>query len=128
MEDLRAIIFAMQCLRNAHRLTRLVLVWFVMAIGVAVASPLVHPQSTTLVCSVGGVMKLLPAGGDADAPVAATGLLDCPMCLQLAAPPATLPGACCSQRATSGPVLEPASVAGIRTAAPLPGRGPPVRA
>ena len=128
MEDLRAIIFAMQCLRNAHRLTRLVLVWFVMAMGVAVASPLVHPQSTTLVCSVGGVMKLLPAGGDADVPVAATGLLDCPMCLQLAAPPAALPRACGSQQATSGPVLEPASVAGIRTAAPLPGRGPTVRA
>ena len=34
MEDPHAIIFAMQCLRHAHRFARLVLVWFVMAIGV----------------------------------------------------------------------------------------------
>ena len=39
----------MQTLRHAHLLARFVLVWFVCALGVAVASPMVHPQAMELV-------------------------------------------------------------------------------
>jgi hypothetical protein len=34
---------AMQTLRHARQLTRFVLVWFALALGVAMASPLVSP-------------------------------------------------------------------------------------
>jgi len=57
--------FSLQSLRNAHRLTRFVLVWFALFVGAAVASPLVKPEAVQLVCA-----------------------LDCPACLPLIAPPA----------------------------------------
>jgi hypothetical protein len=48
--------FSLQTLRNAHLLTRLVLVWFALFVGAAVASPLVKPEAVHLVCSaIGGV-------------------------------------------------------------------------
>ena len=82
--------FSLQSLRNAHRLTRFVLVWFALFIGVAVASPLVKPQAVHLVCSAIGGVKLVQvdaAGANVDAAVAHTAL-DCPACLPLIAPPA----------------------------------------
>jgi hypothetical protein len=80
---------SLQTLRNAHRITRFVLVWFALFIGVAVASPWVKPQSSQMVCSAMGDMKLVTvdaAGDDVGAPVAHTAL-DCPACLPLNAPP-----------------------------------------
>ena len=80
----------LQSLRNAHRLTRFVLVWFAVFVGVAVASPLVKPQAVHLVCSAIGGVKLVQvdaAGADVDAAIAHTAL-DCPACLPLIAPPA----------------------------------------
>ncbi len=44
----------LQPLRNAHHLTRLVLVWFALFIGLAVASPLVNPQGVQEVCTTAG--------------------------------------------------------------------------
>lgn len=83
----------LQTLRNAHVLTRLVLVWFALFIGVAVASPLVKPEATQLVCTAMGSMKLVQADADdagATAPLHTA--LDCPACLPLIAPPqATAP-------------------------------------
>ena len=82
--------FSMQTLRNAHLITRFVLVWFALFIGVAVASPLVKPQSSQMVCSAMGDMKLVTAdaaGDDVGAPVVHTAL-DCPACLPLIAAPA----------------------------------------
>jgi hypothetical protein len=81
--------FSLQSLRNAHRLTRFVLVWFALFVGVAVASPLVKPEAVQLVCSAMGGVKLVQldaAGADVDAAVAHTAL-DCPACLPLIAPP-----------------------------------------
>ena len=80
---------SLQSLRNAHRLTRFVLVWFALFVGVAVASPLVKPQAVHLVCSAIGGVKLVQldaAGANVDAAVAHTAL-DCPACLPLIAPP-----------------------------------------
>lgn len=79
----------LQSLRNAHRLTRFVLVWFAVFVGVAVASPLVKPEAVHLVCSAMGGVKLVQAdaaGAEVDGVVAHTAL-DCPACLPLIAPP-----------------------------------------
>ena len=46
--------FSLQSLRNAPHLTRLVLVWFALFVGVAVASPLVNPEGVQLVCTTAG--------------------------------------------------------------------------
>ena len=82
--------YFLQSLRNAHRLTRFVLVWFALFVGAAVASPLVKPEAVQLVCSAIDGVKLVPvdvAGADVDGTVAHT-TLDCPACLPLIAPPA----------------------------------------
>lgn len=49
----------MSALRPTRSLACLVLAWFVLALGVAVASPLVKPQSWQMVCSAAGTVKLL---------------------------------------------------------------------
>lgn len=76
----------MHALRNARTLARLVLVWFALSIGVAVASPLVKPQAMELVCSGSGVMKVLVKTDDGVKEVSSH-TLDCPLCANLTAPP-----------------------------------------
>ncbi len=116
-------------LRHARLLARLVLVWFVLAVGVAVASPLVKPQSLALVCSGAGALKILVVGDAADASLAGAGLLDCPLCLQGGAPPPAAPvGACGLSVAAASLSAPPWPVVAARAAGPLPGRGPPVHA
>lgn len=76
----------MQTLRNVRLLARFVLVWFALSIGVAIASPLVKPQSMALVCAGAGGMKFVKPGVDGSSePVRLT--LDCPLCANLGAPP-----------------------------------------
>lgn len=115
----------MQRLRHARFLARLVLVWFVLALGAAIASPMVKPQPLDLVCSSAGGVKLLAPGDDGA--VALSGhALDCPLCASMGAPPPVAK--------LSGPVALPlssvvASIPAARIAAliaaPLPARGPP---
>ena len=50
---------SLQTIRSLRWLARLVLAWFVLSIGVAVASPLVNPQAMELICSGSGAIKLL---------------------------------------------------------------------
>ena len=79
---------SLQSLRNAHYLTRFVLVWFALFVGAAVASPLVKPETVHLVCTAIGGVKLVQvdaAGADVDAAAYHTAL-DCPACLPLIAP------------------------------------------
>jgi hypothetical protein len=57
----------MQRLRNARLLVQFLLAWWVLAIGVAIAAPLVHAQPLEMVCSVGGSMKWV-ASAAADTP------------------------------------------------------------
>ena len=116
----------LQTFRSAHRIARLVLVWFVLSLGVAVASPLVNPQATELICSGAGVMKLLVKNADGSSTEVVTRMLDCPLCATVGAPPQ-------AARVTAEPaqplghVLQtiPAAHIAARTAAPPPGRGPP---
>jgi hypothetical protein len=113
----------MQALRNATLLARLVLAWFALSIGVAVASPVVNPQAIELICS-GGVVKLAASGENSGQP-ATNHTLDCPLCAPLVAPPAAAQGQ--AQPLPLGHVLRsiPAARIAALTAAPPPGRGPP---
>lgn len=115
----------MQTLRRAHFLARFVLVWFALALGVAIASPIVKPQSLELICSAGGTVKLMVTGDDGAAqPTAHT--LDCPLCMISSAPPPALQLQAELQQPLAHVLrsLSAAHIAG-RTAAPLSARGPP---
>ena len=79
------IIAAMQSLRSARLLARLVLAWFVLAMGVAVAAPMVQPRGLDFVC-VGTGLKLVQTGADGQSAVVPGGL-DCPLCSTAIAPP-----------------------------------------
>lgn len=129
----RAIIAAMTCLqqlRQAARLARVVLAWFALAIGVAVAAPMVNPQAMELVCSGSGAMKLVVKGaGDApDAPAASSShTLDCPLCATPAGPAPDPLAAWAPPREPLAFALQRDQAAHLRavTAAPLSARAPP---
>ena len=57
---------SMHMFRTSSLLARLILAWFVLTVGVAIASPLVHPQGMELVCTTGGTVKLVVLGDDDD--------------------------------------------------------------
>jgi len=115
----------MHPIRQLRWLARLVLAWFVLSIGVAVASPLVHPQAMELICSGSGAIKVVVKTDDGAQELAGHSL-DCPLCLLVGAPPpasqARLPVAHPLAHALR-PI--PAAHIAARTAAPLPPRGPP---
>jgi hypothetical protein len=99
---------AMQTLRHARQLTRFVLVWFALALGVAMAAPLV-------------------ASEEGDEAQSTSASMDCPLCMSLAFPSAPL----ALQVVKPSPLshaLQPIAAAHIAsaTAPPLPSRGPPV--
>lgn len=118
----------MQRLRSSSLLARLILAWFVLTVGVAIASPIVHPQAMELICTTGGVAKLVVLDEDGQQASSATHhTLDCPLCLQLSS---TLPlqqGAE-HQSQPLAHVLQKAVAATIAAlvGAPLPPRGPPI--
>lgn len=115
----------MQPLRQARFLARLVLAWFALSLGVAIAAPLVKPRAMDLVCSAGGALKLIVKSDDGAKEVSGH-TLDCPLCVPLGAPPpAARPQAVPPQALAHA--LHPIVAAHIaaRTAAPLPPRGPP---
>lgn len=116
----------MHRLRTAHLLARCVLLWFALSLGVAVASPLVNPQDTQLVCSGAGVMKLLVKDVDGKLVEGSGHKLDCPLCASLGAPPPTPariipPSQPLAYATQSIPAARMAALVG----APLPARGPP---
>jgi hypothetical protein len=114
----------MQTLRNVTLIARLVLVWFALSLGVAIASPLVKPHGVQLICT-GAAMKMVVVGDDGQAPAPAH-TLDCPLCASISAPPpmdivvfgAAVP------RAFAAPVGRAQAVFFV-VAAPPPARGPP---
>lgn len=128
-------------LRRLTALTRFVLVWFVLSMGVAIASPIVKPQDILLVCTASGAMKVVvknASPSDAsdandtandDTSSVLSSAMDCPLCMTITAPPPV-----------TQPAIEPVSPLAYalrsipsahiaaRTAAPLPARGPPQHA
>ena len=95
----------MQSHHTLRTLRLWVLAWFVLALGVAMAAPLVSPPSMELVCSgtgTGGKRLIVQAADGLAAPHAST--LDCPLCLAADTPPSS-PGA--AQPTAQAPAYEP---------------------
>jgi len=83
----------LQSLRNAHRLTRFVLVWFALFMGVAVASPLVSPSNAQWVCTSDGHVQQVVDHGEGPGASDSSHSMHCPLCLPMAAPPVVQPPA-----------------------------------
>ena len=117
----------MTALRTFSALRLWVLAWFVASMGVAIASPLVHPQAFEVICSGAGTIKLLVQTDDGTVEMGAMGI-DCPLCFTPSAPPPT-PVAAVQPPHPLAHALQPVEAARIAaaTAAPLPARGPPSR-
>lgn len=107
-------------------LARLILAWFVLTLGVAVASPMVYPQAMELVCSDGGTMKVVVIGEDGEAVQVGQHTLDCPMCLAAVLPPAfvSIPFPHLAPLLLAQHPFAAAHIAAL-VGAPLPPRGPP---
>lgn len=112
---------------------RLVLVWFALFIGVAIASPILNPTETQMVCSSAGGMKMVVSGAnanasdkDADKAQTATNM-DCPLCAPVCVPLQSR-SASFDHASPLAHSLHPIAAALIatQTAPPLPSRGPPV--
>jgi len=116
----------MQTLRNARLLTRLVLVWFALFIGASVAAPLVHPQTSQMVCSAMGMQMVASDDGAGDSGSQPSGSMDCPLCVHVIAPPVPVAGDFDLSSALAD-ALRPTAAAHIAwlTGSPLPPRGPP---
>jgi hypothetical protein len=117
----------MPALRNARHLVRLVLAWFVLSLGVAIASPVVQPQPMQLVCSAAGAIKVMVQTDDGVRELGASHL-DCPMCMLTVAPPPAAASADLPRILPLGHAVQsiPAARIAAATAAPLPARGPPL--
>jgi hypothetical protein len=117
----------MQRLRHARFLARLVLVWFALAVGAAIAAPAVGASSLELVCS-GSAIKLVVKGDDGSTrPIGHT--LDCPLCVPMDAPPAAASTRSFAPPTSSSPVEAIlSSRIAAQTAVPPPARAPPAQA
>jgi len=116
----------MQPLRNARLIARLVLAWFALSLGAAIASPLVAPKATQLVCS-GASVKLIVENADGSMAEIGHSALDCPLCAVMNAPPPVANAVVQPSHALSHALL-PIQAAHIaaRIGAPWQARAPPV--
>ena len=109
-----------------HKLiARLVLVWFALFIGVAIASPILNPTETQMVCSSAGGMKMVPSSEEG-AEAKLTANMDCPLCAPVVVPLQS--GSTTFDHASPlAHSLHPvaAAIIAAHTAPPLPSRGPP---
>lgn len=112
---------------HLRAMSRLVLVWYVLFVGVSVLASTLQPKTMEVVCSAMGVMKVV-VQSEGDGPLVSGGM-DCPMCAH--ATPALPPPAVAAlahvpdARAHIVQAL-PEALLLARTAPPLPSRGPPV--
>ena len=132
----------LQFLRQSKHIARWVLMWFALSVTVAVAAPVLNPQTLTLVCTAAGQVKLVSAastGNTAAVSSDASGTsgvaadlhkhLDCVLCLALNAPP--LPDAGFALQAPDGadkPVMAAGFLVPRARALTLSARGPPALA
>jgi len=116
----------MHTLRNAKRLTQLVLVWFALFLGAAMASTVIQPENTQMVCVAGGGVKWVSMDdGAGDGERNASLGMDCPLCASVVLPlPQSSSGVTPSPLAHALTPLVAAHLAQA-TAPPLPSRGPP---
>lgn len=112
-------------LRNTPWLVKLALLWFVLTLGAAVASPMVNPQTERVICTSAGMLKVVLAD-DGSVTAATSDALFCPLCLLGAAPPPARVHAPQASHALGlvRPSIQAARIAAL-TASPPPARGPP---
>ncbi|WP_198972372.1 hypothetical protein [Xylophilus sp. ASV27] len=116
----------MHALRTSCLLARLVLAWFALTLGVAAASPVVHPRATEIVCTAGGSIKIVVSSDDGASAEIGQHTLDCSLCLAATVP---LPArrVALEMPQPLAHALRPLVAAHIAAlvGAPLPPRGPP---
>ena len=114
--------------RSALWLTRLILAWFALSVGAAMAAPLVHPQAMDIICTTSGEMKLVPMGTtlDDEATPPHQHQLDCPLCMPVYTPPPARHFDFCPPQPLAY-ALQPYVAAHLAAlvGAPMPARGPP---
>lgn len=116
----------MQWLRSSSSLARLVLAWVMLTVGVAVASPIVSPQTMQLVCTTNSGMKLVVGDNPAEESGVGSYGLDCPLCLHFAAPAPEMRSAKDIVQPLAHALLPTvAATLAAKVGAPLPPRGPP---
>jgi hypothetical protein len=115
----------MHTLRSSKTLAGLVLVWFALFLGSAIASTSFSSGSMQIICAAGGGMKMVDTGDDGSIPKAGAGM-DCPLCATCAPPPSKS-SAHFDPRSPLAHALQPLAAAHIASTAapPLPSRGPP---
>ncbi|MBP8149256.1 MAG: hypothetical protein KAY21_06020 [Limnohabitans sp.] len=109
-----------------HSLSRLVLVWYVLFVGVSVLAATLQPKTMDVVCSAMGIMKVVVQGEGEAVPVSSS--MDCPLCAHAtpALPPPTVADLARVPDARAYIVQAlPEALLLVRTAPPLPSRGPP---
>jgi hypothetical protein len=119
----------LQSLRQARSLLRCVVAVWCLALGVAVASPLLNSHSTALVCSAAGMVQLVDVNADPAAPQTSqpSHRLDCLLCLPTAAPaPGSVVVAALAAPLSLSSHHAALAIPRARNAAPPPGRGPPL--
>jgi hypothetical protein len=115
----------METLRRSKLVASLMLAWFALFLGFAIASSAIKPGNSQIVCSAGGGMKMVDLdGNEDDHQISAS--MDCPLCASVAAPPSRLTALFTKPSALEH-ALHPIAAAHIAalTAPPLPSRGPP---
>ena len=114
--------------RSSLWLARLVLAWFALSVGAAMAAPLVHPQAMDIVCTTSGGIKLVPMGASSDEQAAPPHQhqLDCPLCMPVFTPPPARHFDFCPPQPLAY-ALQPYVAAHLAAlvGAPMPARGPP---
>jgi glucan phosphoethanolaminetransferase (alkaline phosphatase superfamily) len=115
----------MHGLRSFRWIAQLVLAWFALFLGSAIASTVIEPDSVQIVCAAGGGMKMVDMSEDDEA-LMSTLSLDCPLCAFVTVPLLTS-SARFEQLSSLAHALHPFAAAHMAsvTAPPLPSRGPP---
>ena len=107
-------------------LSRLVLVWYVLFVGVSVLAASLQPKTMDVVCSSMGVMKVVVQGEGENTALSSS--MDCPLCAHATPTLPPLTAAALAHvpdpRAFIVQAL-PEALLLARTAPPLPSRGPP---
>jgi hypothetical protein len=116
---------AMNLLRTSRRAAALALAWFVLFLGVAGISPVLHASPLDPICSVAAAGKDV-GHHRTDGGPASSHTLKCALCIGVLAPPASIATALAGSAPLAGvPILRDADRIAARVSAPLPARGPP---
>lgn len=119
----------LQSLRHSRTLTRLVLAWFVFAMGMAVAAPTVQPLALGSICSATATSDVASAAPDGNAAAGVHHSVQCVLCLAAGAPPAALATLSFGFSGSSAPhAVRNRALALAARQSPLAARAPPAHA